>query len=99
MLRMHDKVLELKHDAIKQITFAEVWGLPRSDAQPLTCGEFQLRRPILKTIELDEIAVNLCNTPRAPLRKGLKQLKTVSGGNMKNDALQVSCGSILFVGR
>jgi len=34
--------------------FAEVWGLPRFDAQPVTRAEFHLRRPILKTIKSDE---------------------------------------------
>lgn len=54
MLRIYDKVLELRRDATKQLTFAEVWGLPRFDSQSVTRAEFQLRRPILKTIKSNE---------------------------------------------
>lgn len=51
MLRIYDKALELKRDAAKQLTFAEVWRVPRFDVQPVTRVEFQLRRPILKEIK------------------------------------------------
>lgn len=54
MLRIYDKVLELRHNAAKQLTFAEAWGLPRFDVQPVTRAEFQLRRPVLKTIKPEE---------------------------------------------
>lgn len=51
MLRIYDKVLELKRSAPKQATFAEAWGVPFYAAQPVTRVEFQLRRPILKDIK------------------------------------------------
>lgn len=51
MLRIYDKVLELKRNAQKQALFYEVWNLPVSGTTPITRVEFQLRRPILKTIK------------------------------------------------
>lgn len=56
MLRIYDKILELKRSAPKQATFAEVWGVPHYAAKPVTRVEFQLRRPILKDIKASEDA-------------------------------------------
>lgn len=48
MLRIYDKVLELKNSTHKQTAFSDVWGLPSFDTHPVTRVEFQLRRPILR---------------------------------------------------
>lgn len=51
MLRIYDKTLELKKSISKQLTFAEIWGFTDYNDKPVTRIEFQLRRPILKTIK------------------------------------------------
>lgn len=48
MLRIYDKVLELKNSTHKQDAFADIWGLPSFDAHPVTRVEFQIRRPVLR---------------------------------------------------
>jgi len=50
MMRIYDKVLELRYSASKQATFADSWGVEKYDEQPVTRVEFQLRREILKNI-------------------------------------------------
>ncbi|WP_136810848.1 hypothetical protein [Desulfosediminicola flagellatus] len=54
MLRIYDKILELKRSAPKQATFAEAWGVTFYAEKPVTRVEFQLRRPILKDIKSSE---------------------------------------------
>lgn len=51
MMRIYDKVLELRYSAAKQATFADSWGVEKYDEQPVTRLEFQLRREILKNIK------------------------------------------------
>lgn len=48
MMRIYDKILELRHSASKQATFADSWGVEKYDEQPVARVEFQLRREILK---------------------------------------------------
>ncbi len=48
MLRVYDKVTELKRAEHKQEVFRELWKVPVFDAHPVTRVEFQLRRPVLK---------------------------------------------------
>ena len=52
MMRIYDKVLELKHSTSKQATFADSWGLSQFDEHQVTRVEFQLRREILKNIQI-----------------------------------------------
>jgi hypothetical protein len=51
MLRIYDKVLELKNSTHKQEAFADIWGLPAFDEHPVTRVEFQLRRPVLREFQ------------------------------------------------
>lgn len=55
MLRVYDKVLELKHDASKQAVFASVWGKESYDESAVTRVEFQLRRPVLKQMGVNSL--------------------------------------------
>lgn len=48
MLRVYDKVLELKVSTHKQVPFAEIWGVETFDELPVTRVEFQVRRPVLR---------------------------------------------------
>ena len=48
MLRIYDKVLELKRSEHKQEVFAELWGQSKYDEEPVTRVEYQMRRPILR---------------------------------------------------
>ncbi|MGD9950745.1 MAG: hypothetical protein AB7U29_20075 [Desulfobulbus sp.] len=50
MLRVYDKVLELKESRAtnKQLVFSEIWGLSHYDEFPVTRVEYQLRRPKLR---------------------------------------------------
>jgi hypothetical protein len=51
MLRIYDKVLELKTSTHKQDVFADVWGVDTFDQLPVTRVEYQLRREVLKQFE------------------------------------------------
>ena len=68
MMRIYDKVLELRYSAAKQATFADSWGIEKYDEQPVTRVEFQLRREILKNIKKTETGKgidsydDLCNS-------------------------------------
>ena len=53
MLRVYDKVLELRKSPAKQVAFAEIWGVESYDEQPVTRVEFQLRRPVLREFETE----------------------------------------------
>ena len=55
MLRVYDKVLELKHDASKQTVFASVWGKESYNETAVTRVEFQLRRPVLKQMHVHSL--------------------------------------------
>lgn len=48
MLRIYDKVGELKKHSDKQQLFKDVWGVPVFDEKPVSRIEFQIRRPVLK---------------------------------------------------
>lgn len=48
MMRVYDKVLELKNSTAKQEPFAEIWGVESFDELPVTRVEFQIRRPVLR---------------------------------------------------
>jgi hypothetical protein len=47
LLRIYDKVLELKKATHKQVVFKNVWGVNHYDEHPVTRVEFQIRRPVL----------------------------------------------------
>ena len=47
MLRIYDKVEELKKDSEKSALFYSIWGIDPLDELPVTRFEFQLRRPAL----------------------------------------------------
>jgi len=55
MMRIYDKVLELKHDASKQSVFASVWGQDAYNEKDVTRVEFQLRRRVLKQMEVHSL--------------------------------------------
>lgn len=48
MLRIYDKVTELKRSEHKQEVFKELWQVKKYNEHPVTRVEFQLRRPVLK---------------------------------------------------
>lgn len=48
MLRIYDKVTELKRAANKQEVFTDLWQVTTYNEQPVTRVEFQFRRPVLK---------------------------------------------------
>jgi hypothetical protein len=48
MLRVYDKVTELKRSEHKQEIFKELWKTDTYDSYPVTRVEYQLRRPVLK---------------------------------------------------
>ena len=48
MLRIYDKVTELKRSEHKQEIFKELWQVATFNEHPVTRVEFQLRRPVLK---------------------------------------------------
>lgn len=48
MLRIYNKVLELKRSHHKQEVFAEIWGLNKYDELPVTRVEYQIRREVLR---------------------------------------------------
>lgn len=51
MLRIYDKVEELKNSTHKQTTFADIWGLRSFDQNPVTRVEFQLRKRVLRQLK------------------------------------------------
>lgn len=51
MLRIYDKVEELKRSENKQEVFAELWQVSKYDDLSVTRVEYQLRRPVLKEFE------------------------------------------------
>lgn len=57
MLRIYDKVGELKRCDHKQEVFKEIWNVPAYNQSPVTRVEYQLRRPALREFqsELGEI--------------------------------------------
>lgn len=50
MLRIYDKVEELKLSTNKKDFFSQIWGLQESDSIPVTRVEFQIRRRILHSL-------------------------------------------------
>ncbi|WP_319548104.1 hypothetical protein [Desulfogranum marinum] len=48
MLRIYDKVLELKRSDHKQEVFAELWSQNKFDQAPVTRVEYQIRRPVMR---------------------------------------------------
>ena len=51
MLRVYDKVKELKGQEHKQEVFCDLWQLSSYDEHPVTRVEYQLRRPVLKEFQ------------------------------------------------
>ena len=51
MLRIYDKVTELKRSEHKQEVFADLWQLSSYDEHPVTRVEYQLRRPVLREFQ------------------------------------------------
>ncbi len=56
MMRVYDKVREIRRSGNKQNTFAEVWNVGNYDEKQVTRVEFQLRRRILKNLKENENA-------------------------------------------
>ena len=54
-LRVYNKVLELKKDGSKQSVFASVWGKEEYNDEPVTRVEFQLRRPVLRQLNVNTL--------------------------------------------
>ncbi len=52
MLRIYDKVLEIKRNGSKQSLFASVWGKASYNDTPVTRVEFQLRKNVLKQFQI-----------------------------------------------
>ena len=50
MLRIYDKVEELKRSTNKEDFFTRIWGVEKSDNLPVTRVEFQVRRRILHSL-------------------------------------------------
>jgi hypothetical protein len=55
VLRLYDKRLELKQNKSKQSLFASVWNQAEYDEQPVTRCEFQLRRNVLKQMNIHSL--------------------------------------------
>jgi len=55
MLRIYDKTLELKRSAAKQSVFASVWQNDSYDDQPVTRVEYQLRRDVLRQLQVNTL--------------------------------------------
>ena len=51
MLRIYDKVKELKGQEHKQEVFVDLWQVKTYDEHPVTRVEYQLRRPVLKEFQ------------------------------------------------
>ncbi len=56
LLRIYDKVLELKKNKSKQGLFAALWNQSEFDNTPITRIEFQLRRQVLKQMSINSLA-------------------------------------------
>jgi hypothetical protein len=54
LLRIYDKVAELKRAGHKQEIFKDLWGVTAYDEQPVTRVEYQLRRPVLRDFNCPE---------------------------------------------
>ena len=52
MLRIYDKVFEIKRNKSKHSLFASVWGKQEYDEQPVTRVEYQLRKKVLKQFRI-----------------------------------------------
>lgn len=57
MLRIYDKVLELRNSPHKQVVFAEIWKAFVYDQFPVTRVEFQIRRAVINEFENKIITV------------------------------------------
>lgn len=57
MLRIYDKVLELRNSPHKQVVFAEIWKAFVYDQFPVTRVEFQIRRTVINEFENKIITV------------------------------------------
>ncbi len=55
MMRIYDKVEELKRVISKQSVFASIWNQHVFDAVPVTRVEFQLRRTVLKQMDVNSL--------------------------------------------
>ncbi|MBU0484830.1 MAG: hypothetical protein KKB30_09990 [Proteobacteria bacterium] len=55
MLRIYDKVIELKHNPSKQSVFSSVWGKEQYNETQVTRVEFQLRREVLKYMAIHSL--------------------------------------------
>ena len=56
MLRIYDKTKELKRSISKQQVFASAWDQPTFDHLPVTRVEYQLRRPVLKQMNINSFS-------------------------------------------
>jgi len=61
MLRIYDKVTELKSSAHKQEVFADLWQVSVYDDHPVTRVEYQLRRPVLREFQ----HLEFCNSVKS----------------------------------
>ncbi len=62
MLRIYDKIQELKHSPHKLCTFMDAWKLQKLSNTDVTRVEFQIRRNILKDIKTSPTAQNGIDT-------------------------------------
>jgi hypothetical protein len=72
MLRIYDKVHELRFSTHKQETCAEIWKTGSYDRKPVTRIEFQVRREVLKDFRITSESLtgidtfrDLCNTQQS----------------------------------
>lgn len=66
MLRVYDKVKEIRNSGTKQDTFSEFWNVENYDDKPVARVEFQIRRKVLKDLKQsqdEETGVDTCSGP------------------------------------
>ncbi|MBU0730207.1 MAG: hypothetical protein KKA70_10725 [Proteobacteria bacterium] len=56
MLRIYDKVLEIKRNPTKQSVFSSVWNKEQYNETPVTRVEFQIRRQVLKQMKVHSLS-------------------------------------------
>jgi hypothetical protein len=67
LLRIYDKVLELRNAAHKQLVFQKVWGVNHFDEKPVTRVEFQIRRTVLNDFHEFDSSLDKINKGLASL--------------------------------
>lgn len=67
LLRIYDKVLELRNAAHKQLVFQKIWGVNYYDEKPVTRIEFQIRRSVLNEFHEFDSSLDKINKGLASL--------------------------------